>query len=91
MLRTKTCGVCSFAASVDHDGRIGGYCHVGPGATLSGNVVVGGGSHLGTGAVVIQGLTLGERCLVAAGATVVKDVATGACVRGTPARVFVPE
>ncbi|MFN9911407.1 MAG: hypothetical protein ACK53L_02415, partial [Pirellulaceae bacterium] len=47
--------IINTAASVDHDGDIGCFCHIGPGATLSGNVRLGDGSHLGTGCALIQG------------------------------------
>jgi sugar O-acyltransferase (sialic acid O-acetyltransferase NeuD family) len=77
-------------ASVDHDGRIEDYCHIAPGAVLSGNVRVGWGSHLGTACSVTHCVSIGAKVLVAAGATVVANVPDGVCVRGTPAKSFQP-
>lgn len=82
--------IVNTRASIDHDCFIEAMCHVGPGAILSGSVVVGEGTHLGTGCQVIQGVKLGKYCFIAAGATVVRDVADGQYVRGTPAKPFVP-
>jgi len=80
--------IVNTRASIDHDGFIDNYCHIGPGVTLSGNVHVGEGTHVGTGACVIQGITLGKECFVAAGATVAKSVHDGVFLKGTPARAF---
>lgn len=82
--------IVNTRASIDHDCFIEAMCHIGPGAILSGNVIVGEGTHLGTGCQVIQGVKLGKHCFVGAGATVVRDVADGQYVRGTPAKPFVP-
>ena len=82
--------IINTSASVDHDGDIGCFCHVGPGVTLSGNVRLGDGSHLGTGCRVFQGIVLGPACFVAAGSTVVTNISAGEHVRGTPAKSFQP-
>lgn len=82
--------IVNTAASIDHDGDIGCFCHVGPGVTLSGNVFLGDGGHLGTGCCVIQGMVLGPGCFVAAGSTVIANIPAGEYVRGTPAKAFQP-
>jgi len=81
--------ILNTGCSVDHDCQIGEFCHIAPGAILSGEVKVGRGSHLGTGCVVIQSIEIGARCLVAAGATVVRSVDADKSVRGTPATPFI--
>jgi sugar O-acyltransferase (sialic acid O-acetyltransferase NeuD family) len=73
-------------AIVDHDCAIGEYCHVGPGAVLSGGVTLGAGCHVGTGATLIQGVRLGARCLVGAGAVVVASHGDDVKLLGVPAR-----
>lgn len=78
--------IINTRSSVDHDCRIGDHVHIAPGVTLSGAVVIGDGAHLGSGATVIQGMTIGNDCIVAAGAVVIADVASGAVVRGVPAK-----
>lgn len=82
--------ILNTRSSIDHDCQIESFCHIGPGCTLSGNVLVGSGSHLGTGCNVIQGIRIGESCLVAAGATVVQDVMNNVSVKGVPAKSFRP-
>ena len=46
------------------------------------------GASLGSGAVILCGITIGEGALVGAGAVVTKNVAPGAVVAGTPARLI---
>lgn len=82
--------ILNTRSSIDHDCQIESFCHIGPGSTLSGNILVGSGSHLGTGCNVIQGIRIGESCLVAAGATVVRDVLDNESVKGVPAKSFRP-
>jgi len=45
------------------------------------------GASIGSGAVILCGVTVGEGALVGAGAVVTRDVAAGATVVGSPARV----
>ena len=78
--------IVNTGAIIDHNGRIGAHSHIGPGATLSGDVVVGEGVHIGTGATVIQGITIEERAVVGAGAVVIADVVASMVVVGVPAR-----
>ncbi len=78
--------IVNTKASVDHDCRVGKYCHIAPGATLSGNVNLSDYAHVGTGASIIQGVSVGTGAMVGAGATVLRNVADGVCVVGTPAR-----
>lgn len=74
-------------ASVDHDGILGDYVHVSPGASLAGNVQVGEGTHIGIGACIIEGIRIGRWCTIGAGAVVIRDVPDGATVVGNPARI----
>lgn len=45
-------------------------------------------ASLGSGAIVLGGIRVGEGAVVGAGAVVTKDVAPGAVVAGSPARVL---
>jgi acetyltransferase-like isoleucine patch superfamily enzyme len=45
-------------------------------------------ASIGSGAVILGGLTIGEGALVGAGAVVTRDVASGAVVAGSPARLL---
>jgi sugar O-acyltransferase (sialic acid O-acetyltransferase NeuD family) len=78
--------IINTGAIVDHDCLISDFGHVGPGATLGGNVRVGTGSMVGLGASVIHGRAIGEHTIVGAGSTVVHDLPPCVIAIGSPAR-----
>ena len=82
--------ILNTAASVDHDGTLGDYCHVGPGSHLAGNVRVGEGALLGVGTSVIPGCVIGAWSTVGAGAVVVRDLPPWVTASGVPARSHSP-
>lgn len=82
--------IVNTKASVDHDCRIGAFCHLAPGVTLSGNVRLGAGCHLGTGSSIIQEIEIGDESLIAAGSVVVHHLPSNSRVRGVPAKPFPP-
>ena len=76
------------AASVGHDGLFGDYCTIGPGATLTGGVVLEDGAYIGAGAVLCPKVRIGRNAVVGAGAVVTRDVEPHTVVVGNPARVM---
>lgn len=62
--------IINSGAIIEHDTRIGDYCHIAPAAVLCGNVCVGNFSHIGANATVIQGRSVPENSVIAAGAVV---------------------
>jgi UDP-perosamine 4-acetyltransferase len=82
--------IINTRASVDHDCTVGNHCHLAPGVTLSGSVVIGDGTHLGTSCSVVQAVRLEKCSFIAAGATVTQSFPCGVYLRGTPARPFEP-
>ena len=69
--------IVNTRSSIDHDARIGRFCHIAPGATLCGDVTLGHHAFVGAGATVVQGIHIGHGAIIAAGAVVVHDVAKG--------------
>jgi len=78
--------IVNTRASVDHDCRLADGVHVGPGATLAGEVTVESCGFVGAGAVILPRLRIGAGATVGAGAVVTRDVPPGVAVVGNPAR-----
>ena len=75
-------------ALVEHDCVLDSGVEVGPGAILTGRVIVGRNSWIGAGAVILPRLTIGENSIVGAGAVVTKDIPAYVIVVGSPARIL---
>lgn len=73
-------------ATIGHDAFLSDFVSVNPAATVSGEVRVGPRTLLGANSIVLQGLIVGQDALVGAAACAVRDVASGATVKGVPAR-----
>ena len=78
--------ICNTGCIIEHECEIGKYAHIGPGASLCGNVKVGECSFIGAGAVIKQGIVIGANCMIGAGAVVVKNVADNCQVKGVAAQ-----
>ena len=83
--------IVNTCASVDHDCRIGDFCHVSVGARLAGTVHVGDRSTLGVGAVVRNNTDICADCMVGAGAAVVSPLTEPGVYVGVPARRLYPD
>ena len=73
-------------AVLDHEVRVGDFCHIGPHATVSGRTVIGNGVFLGAGSTVIDGIRIGDDIVVGAGSTVIGDLLAPGVYVGSPAR-----
>jgi sugar O-acyltransferase (sialic acid O-acetyltransferase NeuD family) len=74
------------SVELGHDGVIGDFVTVFPGATVSANVTLEDEVTIGAGATIIQGLTVGRGSYIGAGAAVVTDIPPGVVAVGVPAR-----
>jgi sugar O-acyltransferase (sialic acid O-acetyltransferase NeuD family) len=78
--------IVNTRASVDHECILGDGVHIGPGATLCGEVDVGDFAFVGASATILPRIHIGRGAIIGAGAVVTREVRSGACVIGTPAR-----
>ena len=76
------------SASVGHDNQLGFAVSIGPGAVLTGGIIVEAVAFVGAGSTLLPGVRIGRRAVVGAGAVVTRDVEPGAVVAGNPARVL---
>jgi sugar O-acyltransferase (sialic acid O-acetyltransferase NeuD family) len=79
--------IVNTQASLDHECRVCDGAHVGPGALVTGGVVVGKRAWIGAGAVIADHKQIGTDSIVGAGAVVVRDVPESVVVMGVPAIV----
>lgn len=78
--------VINTGAILEHDTRIGAFCHIAPGVCMGGAACVAEGALIGTGAVILPGVKVGAWSVVGAGAVVTVDVPDKVTVLGIPAR-----
>ena len=64
--------VINTMCSIDHDSKIGNNVHVGPGATLCGNVTINENVFIGAGAILLPGVVIPRNTTVPAGEVVKK-------------------
>lgn len=86
MTEIKSGVIINTNASVDHECHINNFSHIGPGATLCGNVSVGTNTLIGAGSVVREGITIGNNCIIGAGSVIVKNIPDNSIYFGNPAK-----
>jgi sugar O-acyltransferase (sialic acid O-acetyltransferase NeuD family) len=79
--------ILNTSCSIDHDVEIGDYCHVGPGAILTGGVVLEEGVFIGAGAVVLPGVRVGAWTTLGAGSVATRNLSSAQVYIGSPARL----
>lgn len=78
--------IINLNCTIGHEVKMAAFCSLMPAVNLGGMVVLEEGVYIGTGATVLPGVHIGKNAVVGAGAVVTKDVASGATVKGIPAR-----
>lgn len=79
--------IVNTQASLDHECQVSDGAHLGPGAVVTGGVLVGECAWIGAGAVISDHKKIGADSIVGAGAVVVKDVPDAVVAIGVPAKV----
>lgn len=71
-------------ANLEHDSKLGIFCHLAPGVVTGGRVKIGNHTMVGIGAVIQDGVTIGENCIIGMGSIVTKDVPDNSVGWGQP-------
>ena len=80
--------ILNTASIVEHDCRVGSYCHISVNSAITGVVSLGDGVFLGAGSVVKNAVSIGEWTTVGAGACVVKNLDSNGVYVGCPAKLL---
>jgi sugar O-acyltransferase (sialic acid O-acetyltransferase NeuD family) len=81
--------IINHGAIIDHDCKVGRFCHVAPNAVLGGGVSIGNHVMVGAGAVILPGLTICDNVTIGAGAVVTKNILSPQVVIGVPAKKII--
>ena len=66
--------IVNTCSSIDHDCKVGDYCHISVGVHLAGTVTLGKKVIIGAGAIVKNNVNIADDCILDAGAVVIEDV-----------------
>lgn len=80
--------IVNSGAIVEHDCRIGDYCHIAPGSVIGGGAQLGVGVLLGSNATVLPGIRIADAAVIGAGAVVTRDITEAGTYVGVPARAL---
>jgi len=61
-------------ANIEHDVKIGDYCHISTGAMINGDCQVGGGTFVGSGTAVCNGVKICPNVVLCVGSIVTNDI-----------------
>jgi len=75
-------------SSLDHDGRMGAYASLAPGAITGGDVTIGARSSIGLGAAIRHRVSIGSDTVIGMGSLVISDWPDGVVAYGAPARLI---
>ena len=75
-------------SSLDHDGQMGAYASLAPGATAGGDVSIGARSAIGLSSAIRHRITIGSDTVIGMGSLVISDWPDGVVVYGAPARLI---
>ena len=75
-------------SSLDHDGQMGAFASLAPGATTGGDVSIGARSAIGLGAAVRHRVSIGSDTVIGMGSLVISDWPDGVVAYGAPARLI---
>ena len=80
--------IINSASVICHGCRIEEMSHIGPAASLAGDVRGGANVFIGTNATILPRLKMGAGSIIGAGSVVIRDVPAGAVVAGNPAKIL---
>ena len=86
LAKIETGTIINTAVIIEHEVRIGKFCHIAPNATICGNATIHDNVFIGANSVVKQGIEIGENSIIGAGSVVLKNVPPNSIFVGNPAK-----
>lgn len=77
--------IVNTCSSLDHDCKIGSFCHIAVGAHIAGTVEIGNETWIGAGATVSNNIYICSGCMIGAGAVVIHNIENTGTYVGIPA------
>jgi sugar O-acyltransferase (sialic acid O-acetyltransferase NeuD family) len=78
--------IINTASIVEHEVKIGKYCHVSSNVTIAGRSILGDFVFLGTGSIVKDNISICSNVIIGAGSTVITNILIPGTYVGTPAK-----
>jgi sugar O-acyltransferase (sialic acid O-acetyltransferase NeuD family) len=79
-----TCAIINTKANIEHDVKVGDFCHISTGATLNGNAKINNGVFIGSNTVVNHNVEIAKNSIIGSNSTVNKSIATSGTYVGCP-------
>lgn len=80
--------IVNSGAIIEHQTKIGEFCHIAPGAVVLGGCTIKNNVHIGANATIKQNTTIEDNVIVGMGSVVLHDLSKNIIVYGNPAKSF---
>ncbi len=73
-------------AVIEHETKIGSFCHIAPNTTVCGRVDIGDNVFIGAGTIIKESINICSDVVIGAGSVVIKDIVESGTYVGNPVR-----
>lgn len=80
--------IVNTGAVIEHETKIGAFCHIAPNAVVCGRAVIGDNVFIGAGSSVVDSVNICADCCIGAGSVVIASLHEQGVYAGTPAHII---